>query len=160
MNGALPGHVRALLFDLDGVLTDTATVHAAAWKATFDVYLRDRAARDGGDFVPFDRLADYAEYVDGKPRADGIRSFLASRAIEPNAETAGAIGNRKNELVLELIREGGVGPSRRQLRQPLLDKDLGDLPFPRVHVGNRLVRAMRPHHVSGHLPPQRAMTAQ
>ena len=117
MNGALPTHLRALLFDLDGVLTDTATIHAAAWKATFDVYLYDRAARDGGDFVPFDPTVDYAEYVDGKPRADGIRSFLASRRIELpegrkddplSAETVGAIGNRKNDLVLKLIREEGV----------------------------------------------------
>lgn len=113
----LPTHVRALLFDLDGVLTDTARIHAAAWKRAFDGYLRERAERDGGDFVPFDPTVDYAEYVDGKPRADGVRSCLASRGIElpegskddsPNAETVGGVGNRKNRLVLELIREEGV----------------------------------------------------
>ena len=113
----LPTHVRACLFDLDGVLTDTATIHAEAWKVTFDEYLHGRAELDGGDFVPFDPTADYAKYVDGKPRADGVRSFLASRGIQlpggsnddpPNAQTVAGIGNRKNNHVLELIHEQGV----------------------------------------------------
>ena len=78
----LPNGVRTCLFDLDGVLTKTAAVHAAAWKEMFDAYLRQRAARDGEEFVPFDSDADYDEYVDGKPRYDGVRSFLASRGIE------------------------------------------------------------------------------
>ena len=78
----LPNGVRACLFDLDGVLTKTAVVHAAAWKQMFDEYLRERAARAGEEPVPFDRASDYGEYVDGKPRADGVRSFLASRGIE------------------------------------------------------------------------------
>jgi beta-phosphoglucomutase family hydrolase len=113
----LPEAVRACLFDLDGVLTQTAKVHAAAWKETFDVYLRERAERTGERFVPFDAVADYDEYVDGKPRYDGVRSFLGARGIElpegeagdsPAAETVHGLGNRKNELVLRLIRERGV----------------------------------------------------
>jgi beta-phosphoglucomutase family hydrolase len=113
----LPDGVRTCLFDLDGVLTRTATVHAAAWKEMFDAYLRQRAAREGEEFVPFDADADYGEYVDGKPRYDGVRSFLASRGIElpegdeddpPSAETIRGLGNRKNEIVLRRIREDGV----------------------------------------------------
>ena len=113
----LPDSVRACLFDLDGVLTRTATVHAAAWKEMFDGYLRERAARTGEEFVPFDPVADYTRYVDGKPRYDGVRSFLIARSIElpeggsgdpPGAETVRGLGNRKNELVLRMIREGGV----------------------------------------------------
>jgi beta-phosphoglucomutase family hydrolase len=113
----LPNGVRACLFDLDGVLTQTATVHAEAWKQMFDGYLRQRAARIDEEFVPFDAVSDYAEYVDGKPRYDGVRSFLASRGIElpegevddpPGAETVRGLGNRKNEVVLRLIHERGV----------------------------------------------------
>jgi beta-phosphoglucomutase family hydrolase len=113
----LPDDVRACLFDLDGVLTQTASVHAAAWKQMFDEYLRARAERTGEEFVPFDAVADYGEYVDGKPRYDGVRSFLASRGIElpegeeddpPSAETIRGLGNRKNEIVLRMIREEGV----------------------------------------------------
>jgi beta-phosphoglucomutase family hydrolase len=113
----LPSVIRACLFDLDGVLTQTATVHAAAWKEMFDAFLRARAARMGDAFVPFDRVDDYDEYVDGKPRYDGVRSFLASRGIDlprgqasdpPTAETVSGLGNRKNELVLALIHEQGV----------------------------------------------------
>jgi beta-phosphoglucomutase family hydrolase len=113
----LPDQVRACLFDLDGVLTKTATVHAAAWKQMFDEYLRQRAQRTGEPFVAFDSDSDYGEYVDGKPRYDGVRSFLASREIElpegeeddpPTAETVHGLGNRKNELVLKMIREDGV----------------------------------------------------
>ncbi len=113
----LPDQVRACLFDLDGVLTKTATVHAAAWKQMFDEYLRQRAERTGEPFVAFDSDSDYGEYVDGKPRYDGVRSFLASRGIElpegeeddpPTEETVHGLGNRKNELVLKMIREDGV----------------------------------------------------
>src|SRR5919206_1985205 len=113
----LPAHVCACLFDLDGVLTRTAKVHAAAWKEMFDGYLRGRAVRREEEFVPFDPVADYARYVDGKPRYDGVRSFLTARGIElpegessdPSAaETVRGLGNRKNELVLRLIHEGGV----------------------------------------------------
>ena len=92
----LPGDIRGCLFDLDGVLTKTAQVHGAAWQEMFDGYLRDRSRRTGEPFVGFDRVADYENFVDGKPRADGTRSFLASRGIElpegspgdpPDAET-------------------------------------------------------------------------
>ncbi|MBA3541679.1 MAG: beta-phosphoglucomutase family hydrolase [Deltaproteobacteria bacterium] len=109
----LPDGVTALLFDLDGVLTQTATAHAAAWKQTFDDYLRAR----GEPFLPFDLVADYTRYVDGKPRSAGVRSFLAARGIAlpdgteadpPSAETVHALGNRKNELLLQRLRQGPV----------------------------------------------------
>lgn len=115
----LPDGITACLFDLDGVLTETAKVHDKAWKQTFDEYLRGRAEREGGKFVPFDAGSDYNEYVDGKPRYDGVRSFLASRGIElpegdpadpPDAETVCGIGNRKNQLVLKLMKDDGVDP--------------------------------------------------
>jgi beta-phosphoglucomutase family hydrolase len=111
----LPDRIHALLFDLDGVLTQTAKVHAAAWKSMFDDFLKTRPE----PFVEFDPVDDYDEYVDGKPRYDGVRSFLASRGIElpegdpddpPGAETVHGLGNRKNELVLKLIHEHGVEP--------------------------------------------------
>jgi beta-phosphoglucomutase family hydrolase len=110
----LPDGIRACLFDLDGVLTKTAVVHAAAWKQTFDDFLR---RRDGAGFRPFDAVADYDEYVDGRPRADGVRAFLASRGIElpegvaddpPDRDTVHGLGNRKNVLLLEKIRTEGV----------------------------------------------------
>jgi beta-phosphoglucomutase family hydrolase len=113
----LPDSIRGCLFDLDGVLTETAKVHDAAWKEMFDDFLRERARRSGEPFVPFDPVADYDEYVDGKPRADGTRSFLASRGIElpegrendpPDAQTVYGLGNRKNEIVLRRIHEDGV----------------------------------------------------
>jgi beta-phosphoglucomutase family hydrolase len=113
----LPASVRAGLFDLDGVLTKTATVHDAAWTEMFDDYLRARADRTGEEFRPFDPAGDYATYVDGKARADGVRSFLASRGITlpdgaaddpPSAETVHGLGNRKNELLVERIRRQGV----------------------------------------------------
>ncbi len=104
----LPDGVTACLFDLDGVLTQTAKVHAAAWKQMFDDYLRERAARTGEAFVPFDPVADYDQYVDGKPRYEGVRSFLAARGIELPQETIEELGNRKNEIVLAMIREQGV----------------------------------------------------
>ena len=110
----LPDGIRACLFDLDGVLTKTAVVHAAAWKQMFDEFLR---ARDGADFVPFDARSDYGPYVDGKPRYDGVASFLESRGIElpwgspddpPDADTVCGLGNRKNDLVQVKIKEDGV----------------------------------------------------
>jgi HAD superfamily hydrolase (TIGR01509 family) len=104
----LPTGVRACLFDLDGVLTQTATVHAAAWKRMFDQYLRARAARTGEQFVPFDPAADYGEYVDGKPRSDADDP--------PDRETVRGLGNRKNELVLCLIHEQGVKPYAGSVR--------------------------------------------
>jgi beta-phosphoglucomutase family hydrolase len=108
----LPETIRALLFDMDGVLTDTASVHARAWKETFDAFLRTH-----GDDKPFDLGPDYGLYVDGKPREDGVRDFLASRNIHlpegtrddpPDAETVWGVGNRKNERVQKLIAEDGV----------------------------------------------------
>jgi beta-phosphoglucomutase family hydrolase len=113
----LPDAVRACLFDMDGVITKTAVVHAAAWKEMFDEYLRQHAADTQTEFVPFDPVAEYDEYVDGKPRLDGTRSFLESRDIHlPEGKPDDAAGtptiwglsNRKNELVLEKIANGGV----------------------------------------------------
>ncbi|MBA5223741.1 beta-phosphoglucomutase family hydrolase [Streptomyces griseoaurantiacus] len=118
----LPDAIQACLFDLDGVVTRTAVVHAAAWKQTFDEYLR---RRDGTDFRPFDKGADYDRYVDGRPRADGVRTFLASRGIHlpegepgdpPDRETVHGLGNRKNDLLLELIRTQGVEAYEGTLR--------------------------------------------
>ncbi|TFV56847.1 beta-phosphoglucomutase family hydrolase [Mycobacterium sp. PS03-16] len=113
----LPEQITACLFDLDGVLTDTASVHTRAWKAMFDAYLRARSQRTGEPFVEFDAGADYQRYVDGKRREDGVRSFLASRGIElpeggsddpPDAETVHGLGNRKNEMFHETLRRDGV----------------------------------------------------
>jgi beta-phosphoglucomutase-like phosphatase (HAD superfamily) len=113
----LPDGVRACLFDLDGVITRTAVVHARAWKEMFDAYLRERSEQTGELFAPFDPRADYDRYVDGKKRADGTRSFLASRGIElpegdpdddPGAATINGLGNRKNEIVLRRIHQDGV----------------------------------------------------
>lgn len=108
----LPDGVTACLFDLDGVLTDTAAVHAQAWKTAFDAFLRDRP-EPFATFTP----ADYVQHVDGLPRADGVRRFLASRDITlpegddgdgPDAPTVAGVGRRKNDLVLELIETEGV----------------------------------------------------
>jgi len=146
MRLGLPDHIVACLFDLDGVLTQTATVHEAAWKQMFDAYLHERAARpeaplkapdkdpeaplkapdkhEGEPFRAFEE-ADYDRYVDGKPRFDGVRSFLESRGIHlpegthddpPDAETIGGLGNRKNQLVLALIHTQGVKPYEGSVR--------------------------------------------
>jgi beta-phosphoglucomutase family hydrolase len=113
----LPEGVRACLFDLDGVLTDTASVHRRAWKEMFDAYLRARAQRTGDRFVPFDIDADYESYVDGKKREDGVRAFLESRGITlpegapddgADAETVNGLGNRKNELFQQRLHSDGV----------------------------------------------------
>jgi beta-phosphoglucomutase family hydrolase len=130
----LPDGIEACLFDLDGVLTRTAETHAAAWKQMFDDFLAARAARLGEPFVPFDAVADYDEYVDGRPRYDGVRSFLAARGIElpegkpddpPNAQTVMGLGNRKNELVLELIRSRGVEAYEGSVRYVIAARDAG-----------------------------------
>jgi beta-phosphoglucomutase family hydrolase len=127
----LPDGIRACLFDLDGVLTQTAKVHDAAWKEMFDAYLRDR---DGEGFTPFDADRDYGEYVDGKPRADGVRSFLESRGIHlpegepddpPEAETIAGLGNRKNVIVLRRIHEDGVEPYAGSVRYRHAVRDAG-----------------------------------
>jgi beta-phosphoglucomutase family hydrolase len=121
----VPTGVTACLFDLDGVLTQTAKVHSAAWKQMFDDYLRKRARRTDEAFVPFDPIREYDQYVDGKPRYDGVRAFLASRGVElpegdpsdtPDTETIDGLGNRKNEIVLRLIREQGVQPYEGSVR--------------------------------------------
>jgi beta-phosphoglucomutase family hydrolase len=130
----LPSEIKACLFDLDGVLTQTAKVHAAAWKTMFDEYLRRRASDRGEEFVEFDAVRDYDEYVDGKPRYDGVRSFLAARNIDlpqgaptdpPSANTIDGLGNRKNELVLELIRRDGVQPYEGSVRYVKAARDAG-----------------------------------
>jgi beta-phosphoglucomutase family hydrolase len=130
----LPDGVTTCLFDLDGVLTQTAKVHAAAWKQMFDDYLRTRAEQRGEEFVPFDPIAEYDEYVDGKPRYEGVRSFLASRGIElpqgtpqdpPGAETIDGLGNRKNEIVLKMIKEHGVEPYEGSVRYVKAARDAG-----------------------------------
>jgi beta-phosphoglucomutase family hydrolase len=113
----LPDGIRACLFDMDGVVTKTAVVHAAAWKEMFDDFLREWSAKTGTPFVPFDPVRDYDEYVDGKPRLDGTRSFLESRGISlpegteddpPGAPTINGLSNRKNELVLAVLKRDGV----------------------------------------------------
>jgi len=130
----LPAGVTVCLFDLDGVLTQTAKVHAAAWKEMFDGFLRDRAAEHGEDLVPFDAVRDYDEYVDGRPRAEGVRAFLDSRGIElpegsaddpPDALTISALGERKNEIVLKLIHEHGVEPYEGSVRYVKAARDAG-----------------------------------
>lgn len=109
----LPSRIEACLFDLDGVLTQTEALHAAAWKQMFDEYLRARATSRHEPFVPFDPAADYDRYVDGKPRIEGVRTFLRARGIElpdgtpadpPGAETVHGLGNRKNEILVRLLR--------------------------------------------------------
>jgi beta-phosphoglucomutase family hydrolase len=115
----LPDRITALLFDMDGVLTQTAKLHANAWKRAFDEFLKTRAKSDGERFVPFDKVEDYDQYVDGMPREDGVRSFLKSRDIQlpegtpedsPDQETVHGLGNRKNEILLKLIQDQGVEP--------------------------------------------------
>jgi beta-phosphoglucomutase family hydrolase len=138
----LPDRIKALLFDLDGVLTQTAKVHAAAWKEMFDAFLRTRADARGEPFVAFDPVSDYDEFVDGKPRYDGVRSFLASRGItlpegaddDPaGAETVHGLGNRKNELVVRMIHDQGVEPYEGSVRYAEAARDAG---IPRAVVSS------------------------
>ena len=130
----LPEGIRACLFDLDGVLTRTAVVHAAAWKEMFDEFLRGQAEERGEPFVAFSIPADYEQYVDGKPRADGIRSFLASRGIElpegqpddpSSAQTVHGLGARKNDLFQRVVRERGVEPFEGARRYVEAARDAG-----------------------------------
>ncbi|MDA8044016.1 MAG: beta-phosphoglucomutase family hydrolase [Actinomycetota bacterium] len=111
----LPESIQGFLFDMDGVLTRTATVHAAAWKQAFDELLEER---DGSGYVPFDSHTDYDRYVDGRARLDGTREFLASRRIrlpdgsesdQPGQPTLHGVANRKNQVLLEKLRTDGVG---------------------------------------------------
>jgi beta-phosphoglucomutase family hydrolase len=112
----LPDTIRACLFDLDGVLTPTAAIHAAAWKELFDGFL---AARDGPGYRPFDPVEDYDTHVDGRPRADGTRTFLASRGITlpegdpddpPEADTIEGLSKRKDAIFERLVHRAGVAP--------------------------------------------------
>jgi beta-phosphoglucomutase family hydrolase len=125
----LPDDVTACLFDLDGVLTKTATVHAAAWKRTFDEFLQGREGQ-----APFDEEHDYTAYVDGKPRLDGVRSFLGSRGITlpegseddpPDAETVHGLGTRKNDLINEVLEQQGVEVYEGSVRFVRAARDAG-----------------------------------
>jgi beta-phosphoglucomutase family hydrolase len=117
----LPVGTRACLFDLDGVLTQTAKLHAAAWKQMFDQYLQS----DGQPFVPFDAVHDYALYVDGKLRIDGARSFLASRGIHLPDEEVRALANRKDEILLRLLRQEHVESYAGSVRYVHAARDAG-----------------------------------
>jgi beta-phosphoglucomutase family hydrolase len=130
----LPDAIRGCLFDLDGVLTKTAKVHDAAWTEMFDDFLRERSRRTGEPFVPFDPVKDYDDYIDGKPRVDGTRSFLAARSIDlpegadddpPGAETVHGLGNRKNQLLLAKIRSDGVEAYEGSVRYVRAVRDAG-----------------------------------
>jgi beta-phosphoglucomutase family hydrolase len=125
----LPDHVTALLFDLDGVLTKTATVHAAAWKRMFDEFLRGREGQ-----APFELPDDYTRYVDGKPRLDGVRSFLQARAIDlpegspddpPGTDTVHGLAARKNDLVNEVLEHDGVQAYEGSVRYVRAARDAG-----------------------------------
>jgi beta-phosphoglucomutase family hydrolase len=109
--------LEAFLFDLDGVVTRTASVHATAWKRLFDDFLERRARAEGAAFVPFDPVIDYQKYVDGRPREAGVRSFLAARGISlppgtpddgPEVETLNGLGNRKDQYFIETLAQHGV----------------------------------------------------
>jgi beta-phosphoglucomutase family hydrolase len=113
----LPDGITTCLFDMDGVITQTAKVHDAAWKEMFDEFLRDWSAAHNEKFVPFDPVHDYDEYVDGKPRLEGIESFLESRGIKlpegqesdkPGTQTVYGLGNRKNDLFMQVLKRDGV----------------------------------------------------
>jgi beta-phosphoglucomutase-like phosphatase (HAD superfamily) len=130
----VPAGITTCLFDLVGVLTQTAKIHAQAWQEMFDDFLRDWAERTGRPFEAFDRPTDNGEYVDGKPRLDGVHSFLLSRGIDlplgsaadpPEAETVHGLGTRKNDLVLELIAQQGVEPFEGSVRFAETVRDQG-----------------------------------
>ncbi|MCW2993839.1 MAG: beta-phosphoglucomutase family hydrolase [Conexibacter sp.] len=118
----LPDDIQAGLFDLDGVLTQTAKVHAAAWKEMFDAFLKQR---DGDGYTPFDAHEDYDEYVDGLPRPDGVRGFLKSRGIDAPDDLVKELGDRKNDLVLKIIQKDGVQAYDGSLRYLKAAKDAG-----------------------------------
>ena len=118
----LPAEVRACQFDLDGVLTKTAAVHAVAWKAVFDSFLSEC---DGESYVPFDAVRDYDEYVDGKQRNDGARAFLESRGIRLTEHAVADLADRKHELALAIIRDRGVEPYEGSVRYVKAVRDAG-----------------------------------
>jgi beta-phosphoglucomutase family hydrolase len=130
----LPDGIRGCLFDMDGVLTETASVHDAAWKEAFDAFLRGRAQSTGEPFVPFDPVRDYDEYVDGKPREEGTASFLASRGITlpagraddaPGTPTIQGISNAKNEILLRRLHTDGVQAYPGSVRYVRAVRDAG-----------------------------------
>jgi beta-phosphoglucomutase family hydrolase len=130
----LPGSIQTCLFDLDGVLTETATLHAKAWQRMFDGFLSTRARSSGRPFVPFDDVRDYNRYINGKLREDGTRSFLASRGIQlpegtdddaATAETIHGLGKRKNGILLALMQEQGVQAYPGSVRYVRAVKDAG-----------------------------------
>jgi beta-phosphoglucomutase family hydrolase len=131
---SLPTKIRACLFDLDGVLTPTAAVHAAAWREMFDDFLRKHAESTGTPFIPFDPADDYERYVDGRARADGTRSFLRSRGISlpegdpadpPDRDTIEGLSERKDVLFRRQVREHGVTPYPGSVRYLLAVRDAG-----------------------------------
>jgi beta-phosphoglucomutase family hydrolase len=102
------GEVDAVIFDTDGVVTDTARLHAAAWKVVFDAFLRGAAEASGTEYRPFDVGADYLRYVDGKPRSAGVRDFLAARGVPADDRAVAELAGRKDALYLDQVRHGGV----------------------------------------------------
>jgi beta-phosphoglucomutase family hydrolase len=130
----LPDAITACLFDMDGVITQTAKVHDAAWKEMFDEFLRDWSKEHNEKFVPFDPVRDYEEYVDGKPRIEGVRSFLESRGIElpegeesdkPGTPTLNGLGNKKNELFNVVLKRDGVQPYEGSVRYVKAAREAG-----------------------------------
>jgi beta-phosphoglucomutase family hydrolase len=130
----LPDAITACLFDMDGVITQTAKVHDAAWKEMFDEFLSDWSKERGEKFVPFDPVRDYDEYVDGKPRIEGVRSFLESRQIElpegeesdkPGTQTLNGLGNKKNELFTVVLERDGVQPYEGSVRYVKAAREAG-----------------------------------
>ena len=130
----LPDTIRGCLFDMDGVLTNTARVHAAAWKQMFDAFLKRWSDEHTEGFVPFDPHDDYDRYVDGRTRSDGVRAFLASRGISlpegdpddaPTALTIFGLGNNKNDLVLDRLAKDGVDVFEGSVRYLRAVRDRG-----------------------------------
>jgi beta-phosphoglucomutase family hydrolase len=130
----LPDGITACLFDMDGVITQTAKVHDAAWKEMFDEFLQDWSKEHNEKFVPFDPARDYDEYVDGKPRLEGIESFLESRGIKlpegqesdkPGTQTVYGLGNRKNDLFMQVLKRDGVQPYDGSVRYVKAAREAG-----------------------------------
>lgn len=154
----LPPSIKACLFDLDGVLTKTAKVHAAAWKQAFDEFLSARARDRGEAFVPFDETKDYETYVDGRPRYDGVRAFLASRSIElpegsasdsPRTETVHGLGDGANELFVHMIHTDGVEPYEGSVRYVRAVSDAG-LPRAVVSSSSNAREVLAAAHLDGY----------
>jgi beta-phosphoglucomutase family hydrolase len=153
----LPPEIEACLFDLDGVLTDTARIHRRAWAAMFDEFLREWVASRGDAFVPFDPGADYDTFIDGKLRYDGVRTFLASRSIElpegapsdsPDAETVCGLGNRKERAVINVLRREGVNAFPGSVRYLEAVRDAG-LARAVVSASSNCRAMLRRAHLSG-----------